>query len=145
MPTLGGPAQPLHWAVTAGMVGFGVLLWARRRLRGPEAALQRVAPEAALHAGRVLFIVCGAVGVLVALIIGARLHSGEPLSALSITLPLLGLAWLATLGIQAWYHREPRAESAPTGDRPSRRPVSWDASAAPKPSPSTPPDRHVNA
>ncbi len=145
VPMLGGPARPLHWAATAGMVGFGVLLWARRRLRGPEGAAQRVAPEAPHRAGRSLFIVCGVVGALVALIIGARFRSGEPLGLLSITLPLLGLTWLATLAFQVWHHRDRPAESAPTGNRPSRRPVSWDASTSRKPSPSSPPDRHVNA
>jgi hypothetical protein len=145
VPTLGSPAQPLHWAVTAGMVGFGVLLWGRRRLRGPEGALQRVSPEAARHAGRALFIVCGVVGALVALIVGARLHSAEPLGPLSLALPTLGLLWLVTLAVQVWRHREPLAEAAPTGDRPSRRPVSWDTGAGRKPSPSSPPDQHVNA
>lgn len=145
VPTFGGPEQPLHWAVTAGMVGFGVLLWVRRQLRGPEAALQRVPPEAARHAGRALFIVCGVVGTLVALIVGARLHAGQPLGLLSVALPSLGLVWLVTLAVQVWRHREPAAEAAAAGDRPSRRPLSWDSSAGRKPSPSSPPDRHVNA
>ena len=145
VPLLGGPAQPLHWAVAAGMVGFGGLLWTRRRLRGSEAALERVSPEAARRAARALFIVCGVVGVLVALIIGARLRDAAPLGLLSVTLPVLGLAWLVTLGVQASRHREPPLEPATVGDRPSRRPVTWEASPSRKASPSTPPDRQVSA
>jgi hypothetical protein len=141
---LGGPAQPLHWAITAGMVGFGVLLWTRRRLRGTEAPLQRVAPGAARHAGRAVFIVCGVVGALVAVIIGARLRVGEPIAALSVALPALGLAWLTTLGFQAWRYDPPPEHSAAT-ERPSPRPVSWNSNTARKPSPSKPPDRHVSA
>lgn len=145
IPIFGGPEQPLHWAISGGMVGFGVLLWARRRLRGAEGPLQHVAPEAARQAGRALFIVSAVVGVLVALIVGARLGTGEPIGLLSVALPSLGLAWLATLGAQAWRHRGPAPEPAPTSDRLSRRPVNWDAGASRKSSPSPPPDRHVNA
>lgn len=145
VPTLGGPDQPLHWAITAGMVGFGVLLWTRRRLRGPEGPLQPVAPDAARQAGRAVLIICGVVSLLAALIVGARLHAGEPIELLSVALPVLGLAWLATLGVQARRHRDPAPVSGPVAERPSRRSASWDSKTGRKPSPSAPPDRHVNA
>ncbi len=145
VPVIGGPEQPLHWAMTAGVVGFGALLLVRRLLRGPEAALRRVPPEEARHAGRTLFVVCGFVGGLVALIVGARLRGGEPPAAWSVMLPVLGLAWLGTLALQVWHHREHSVVSESVGDRPSRRPANWDASASRKPSPSSPPDRHVSA
>src|SRR5438552_3886137 len=72
VPTLGGPEQPLHWAVTAGMAGFGVLLWARRRLRGAEAPLPQISKQAARTAGRIVLAVVGVIAVLVGVIIGFR-------------------------------------------------------------------------
>lgn len=127
------------------MVGFGVLLWTRRRLRGAEGPLQPVAPAAARHAARAVFMISGVVSLLVALIVGVRLRTGEPIGLLSIALPVLGLAWLATLGVQAWRYRAPPPGPTRAAERPSRRPVSWDGSTGRNPSPSTPPDRHVSA
>jgi hypothetical protein len=143
VPTLGGPDLPLHWAVTAGMVGFGVLLWVRRRLRGPEPALQPVPQKAARQAAQALSIIVGVVTVLVGVIFGARLHSGGSISALSFALPA-GLCWLALLSFQVWRYREPGNEATATGDRPSRRPSSWDSLSTPRSS-RPPPDRHVSA
>lgn len=144
VPTLGGPDQPLHWAVTAGMVGFGVLLWARRRLRGPEGELERVPQPAARQAARALSIIWAIVAVLVGVIIGARLSSGGSISALSLALPLAGLAWLAVLAFQVWRYRERAGEAQSPGDRPSRRPASWDSLSTPSSS-RPPPDTHVSA
>jgi threonine/homoserine/homoserine lactone efflux protein len=144
VPTLGGPDQPQHWAVTAGMVGFGVLLWVRRRLRGPEGALQRVPQKAAREAAKALTIICGVVAALVGVIFGARLHSGGSISALSLALPAAGLCWLAVLAFQVWRYREPANDAPATGDRPSRRPSSWGSLSTPRSS-RPPPDSHVSA
>ncbi len=127
------------------MVGFGVLLWARRRLRGPEGALQRVAPDAVRTAGRALLVVVAVVAALVGVIVGHRLFSGEPLSSLSLVLPAAGLAWLALLGFQVLRHRESSLDSASTEERPSRRPPNWDSLSNRKSTHPGPPDRHVNA
>jgi hypothetical protein len=143
VPTLGGPDQPLHWAVTAGMVGFGVLLWVRRRLRGREGALQRVPPKAARDAALALSIICGVIAVLVGVIFGARLQSGGSIGALSLALPAAGLCWLAVLAFQVWRYREPGNDALVTGERPSRRPSSWDSLSTPTSS-RPPPDRHVS-
>ena len=72
--------------MTAGMVGFGSLLWARRRLRGPEGPLQKVPGNAAKHAGRTLLLIGGVIAVLVAVILGFRVHAGGAMSALSLLL-----------------------------------------------------------
>ena len=126
IPLLGAPAQPLHWAATGGMIGFGVLLWARRRLRGTEAALLPVSQPAAEAASRAVFLVVALVSVLVTVIVGYRLRDGGSMSALSLSLPVLGLAWLALLAFQLKRHREPAA-TATNDDRPSRRPPEWDS------------------
>ena len=145
VPTLGGPEQPLHWAVTAGMAGFGVLLWARRRLRGAEGPLSPIPKQQAHAAGRILLGVIGVIAVLVGVIIGFRVHSGEPMSALSLTLPGLGLAWLVTLSVQMLTHREPPAEGTAPEERPSRRPPNWDALPNRKSQNPAAPERQLNA
>lgn len=145
VPTLGGPDQPLHWAVTAGMAGFGALLWARRRLRGAEAALPPIPKAAARAAGRVLLAIVGVIAVLVGVIVGFRVHSGQAISALSLALPGLGLAWLVTLSVQMLAHREPPTEGAALDDRPSRRPPNWEALPnRPSQNPAAP-ERQANA
>jgi hypothetical protein len=145
VPILGGPDQALHWAVTAGMAGFGVLLAARRRLRGAEGPLPPISREAARAAGRVLLGIVGVIAVLVGVIVGFRVHSGEPISALSLALPGLGLAWLLTLGAQMLAHREPPAEGVAADERPSRRPPNWEALPNRKSQNPAAPDRQVNA
>jgi hypothetical protein len=147
VPTLGGPDRPLHWAMTAGMVGFGGLLAARRRLHGFEGPLQRVPVGMAKQAGRALLGVSGIIAALVLVIVGFRVHSGGAMSALSLALPGAGLAWLAQLGVQTLRYRERATESSTAGERPSRRPpnreqVSNAQSTSSRPGP---PDRHVSA
>jgi hypothetical protein len=144
VPTLGGPEQPLHWAVTAGMAGFGGLLWARRRLRGPEQALPPISKQAAQAAGRVLLAIVAVIAVLVGVIVGFRVHNGQPISALSLALPGLGLAWLVTLGVQMLAHREPSGEGVAPEERPSRRPPNWEALPNRKSQNPAAPDRQVN-
>lgn len=145
VPVLGGPEQPLHWAVTAGMAGFGGLLWARRRLRGAEAPLAPISKQAARTAGRILLAVVGVIALLVAVIVGFRVHSGQGMSALSLAVPGLGLAWLVTLSVQMLAHREPPAEAGPSDERPSRRPPNWEARHNRKSQNPAAPDRQVNA
>lgn len=144
VPVLGGPDRPLHWAMTAGMVGFGTLLAARRRLRGPEAPLSNVTAGAAKAAGRALLLIVGVIGVLVLGIVGLRARSGQGMSALSLLLPSLGLAWLAVLGVRVLRHRA-AADPDPATDRPSRRPPVHGARAASPSSHPGPPDQRVSA
>jgi hypothetical protein len=147
VPTLGGPERPIHWIMTAGMVGFGALMWARHRLRGPKVPLLR-APNHAVHqAGRVLLVVGGTITALVGSIVGFRLQSGGSIGALSLVLPGAGLVWVAVIALQALRYREPAAEPPTTGDRPSRRPPNRDPLAKPQSTSSRPgpPDRHVSA
>lgn len=126
------------------MVGFGSLLWARRRLRAAEGPLVKVSPLAAKQAGRTLLLVAGVIAALVAFIVALRLHSGGALGTLSLLLPGAGLAWVTLLGLQVLWHREPETET-PAADRPSRRPPPRDTLAKPTSGPPGPPDQHVNA
>jgi hypothetical protein len=130
---LGDPQRPLHWAMTGGLFGFGVLLWTRHRLGQGESQLQRVDEPAARSAGRTTLVVCAIIAALVGVIVGAQLRSGGSIGLMSLGMPLVSLAWLASLGLKAWRHREPAPEPAAVSDRPSRRPPSWDAASSPKP------------
>jgi hypothetical protein len=144
VPILGGPDRPLHWAMTTGMVGFGVLLAARRRLHGFEGPLQRVPVGMPQRAGRAVLGVAGVIAALVIGIVAFRVRSGAPISALSVVLPGAGLAWVALLGFQALRHREPATEAAE--ERPSRRPPNREQVSAQSTSGrSGPPDRHASA
>jgi hypothetical protein len=145
VPTLGGPERPLHWAMTAGMIGFGALLWTRRRLRGSEPPLQPVPRRSAVLAGRAVLAVTGVVAGLVALIAGTRLAHGGSLGALSLAMPGLGLAWLTLLGVQSLRHREPAAEPAPAAERSSRRPAKRDGRSNRSSSHPRPPNPHLSA
>ena len=145
MPTLGGPEQPLHWAVTAGMAGFGVLLWARRRLRGAEEPLPPLSKQAARAAGRIMLGLVAVLAVLVAVIVGFRLHSGQSMSALSLIMPGLGLAWLLILAVQMLALRAPLADAASSDERPSRRPPNWEPLPNRTSQNPAAPDRQVNA
>jgi len=144
VPTLGEPERPLHWAVTAGMVGFGALLWARRRLRSHEGPLPVISKPAAQAAGRCVLLITGVIAVLVGVVVGFRLHSGGELGALSLALPGAALAWLVVLGLQMLGHRGPPAEGASAGDRPSRRPPHWDG-VSNQNRPSSHPNPHASA
>jgi hypothetical protein len=126
------------------MVGFGVLLWLRHGLRKRAGALRPVPEAAARLAGRALLVICGIVGVLLAVIVGSRWAHGGSIGLLSLAMPLAGLAWLVTLALQTRRHREPAADALPANDRPSRRPPAWDALSKPKPSDGSPSNRHVS-
>jgi hypothetical protein len=67
------------------------------------------------------------------------------MSALSLTLPALGLAWLVTLSVQMLAHREPPAEGTAPEERPSRRPPNWDARPNRKSQNPAAPERQLNA
>jgi hypothetical protein len=122
LPVLGGPDQPLHWAMTAGMVGFGVLLFVRYQLGRPEGALLPITPAHAQIAGRAVLIVSGAIAFLVAVIVAAQAYAHGPIGVLSLAMPGAGLAWLTSLGLKALRHVTPTTEEATPHDRPSRRP-----------------------
>jgi hypothetical protein len=145
VPVLGGPDHLLHWAVTGLVLVFSAWLWTRRRRDQPPAGLGRVEAPAARLAGRVTLGVCAVVAAIVAVIFGARLHSGGNVALLSWSLPAASLAWVTSLGLKAWQHREPEVAPAAPSDRPSRRPPNWDAAASAKSPQSSPPNRHVSA
>lgn len=146
VPTLGGPDRPLHWAMTAGMVGFGVLFAARHRLSKREGALRPVAAEAARRAGTTVLVICAISALLVLGIVVLQWRRGGPIGLLSLAMPLLGLAWLASLGYQSLRHRDATTEPGLSPDRPSQRPAKVDALGAPQQRPSRPPaDRRVSA
>ena len=104
-PTLGGPDRPLHWAMTAGITGFGLLLLVRHRLRRREAPLAPVEPSAVRQAARVFFITVGLIGVIIAGLLAVRLNPHSPTAVLSLTLPALGLGWLGLIGLRVLRHR----------------------------------------
>jgi hypothetical protein len=133
--------------MTAGMVGFGSLLWARRRLRGPEGPLLKVPSNATRQAGRTLLLLGGVITTLVTVIVGFRVQGGGGMSAASLVLPGAGLIWLGVLGLQVLWHRDAVAESTTASDRPSRRPPPRDAlaKAASTSSHPGPPDQRVSA
>lgn len=147
MPLLGGLRQPApaHFALAGGLFAFGALLWTRQRLGKRPASLAPVAVAAARLAGGATLGVCVAIGAIVLVIFGARLRSGGSFGALSVGMPVVALAWLASLGRKAWRHREPIAEDAAPSERPSRRPPSWDAAAGAKASQRGSSNRQVSA
>jgi hypothetical protein len=146
VPALGGPDRPLHWAMTAGMVGFGALLAVRHRLSRREGALGHVEEGAARSAGTAVLVVCGVSAALVLGIIGLQWRRGGPIGLLSLVMPLLGLLWLAWLGHKSLRHRDAAAEPPAAKDRPSRRPPKRDAVATAQQRPSRPPtDRRISA
>ncbi|HVY27107.1 MAG TPA: hypothetical protein VHB79_11175 [Polyangiaceae bacterium] len=105
VPTLGGPDLPLHWAMTAGMTGFGLLLLVRRRLQRREAPLALVEPSAVRQAARAFFITVGVIGALIAGLLAVRMNPHSPTTALSLALPALGLGWLGLIGLRVLRHR----------------------------------------
>jgi hypothetical protein len=146
VPTLGGPDQPLHWAMTAGMTGFGLLLAVRHRLRRDQPPLAALTEAEARHAGGAVLWVSGIIGVMVVGIVLRQLIRGGPTSAFSVGLPLVGLWWVASLGFKARRFRAPEVEDpVTTRDRPSRRPPSWERLTPPDGRPPGGPGRHASA
>jgi len=146
LPTLGSPDRPLHWAMTAGMIGFGALLAVRHRLRRFEAQLAPVPQSTAQRAGRTVLWVTGVIGAMVVVIVLQRLTSGGPIALLSIAMPIAGLAWLASLGLKARrWPADPSDASTASNDRPSRRPPAWERLTPTGPSPPGDPGRHASA
>jgi hypothetical protein len=145
VPVFGGPDRALHWAMTAAMVGVGVLLWSRHRLSLREGPLRPVAPEDARRAGKAVLLVCGVVALLVLGIIALQWRRGGQLGGLSLAMPLVALVWVATLGVRSLRHGDP----SPPGlgkDRPSWRPSKIDGLPSTTQRPSQPPtDGRVSA
>jgi len=122
IPTFGGPDRPLHWAMTAGMVGFGALLWTRHRLlqrRDPSLTFLVRQPQ---QAARRVLTISALCTVLVCVIVGAHWHAGKPIGLLSVAMPLVGMSWLTAIGLRIGKLREAPLEGAASSDRPSRRP-----------------------
>jgi hypothetical protein len=129
VPTLGGPDRPLHWAMTAGMVGFGALLLVRHRLQRREGPLPDVPAPVAREAGRAFFITLAVIALLLTGFFVVRWNPHGSTALLSLALPAAGLAWLTAIGLRVRRHgaEAPAAEAAAIADRPSRRPSNWDA------------------
>jgi hypothetical protein len=131
--------------MTAGMVGFGALLWTRHRLLARDSAVADAPAGKARFASRSLLLITAISTVIVAVIVGAYLRSGKPLAWLSVAMPLAGLSWLAAVGWKLRQLDETTAEGAAQADRASRRPAKRDSVAPPRPSPDkSPSDRHVS-
>src|SRR5688572_4776336 len=146
VPTLGGPDSPLHWAMTAGMTGFGLLLALRHRLRRDQPPLALPTEAEARQAGGALLWVSGVIAAMVVAIVLNQLISGGPTSAFSVGLPLVGLWWVASLGFKARRFRSPQVDdSGTTADRPSRRPPTWERLTPPDGRPPGGPGRHASA
>jgi hypothetical protein len=131
--------------MTAGISSLGVLLWTRHRLRASEGPLRSGPGPSARQAGHTVLILSGAIAVLVAAIVVARLHDGGGVSVLSLGLPLAGLVWLASIGLRTRGHAETAEELLPSTDRPSKRPPNWDALPGSKSDPASRSNRHVSA
>ena len=131
--------------MTAGMVGFGVLMLVRHRLRGAEPPLADVTSTQTRSAGRTVLLLSGILTLLVLGIVAARLAQGGGIAPLSWLMPAAGLLWLTSLGVKVLRHPAVAPESATAEtERPSRRPPEWKRptgiSAGPAAS-----DRHVSA
>jgi len=135
IPTFGGPERPLHWAMTAGMLGFGALLWTRHRLLDRDSGFADAPIGKARLAGRSILLITAISSLIVTLIVGSYLLSGKPLAGLSVAMPLAGLSWLAAIGWKLRRLAETTAEGAGQAERPSRRPAKRDSVAPPRPSP----------
>lgn len=146
VPTLGGPDLPLHWAMTAGITGFGALLLVRYRLQRREAALASVSQAAARRAGHALLWVSGVIALLVLVFTIKQLANGGPIAVLSLAMPVLGLGWLASLGLKALrWPADPVEQSSSAEDHPSRRPPRRERLTPPGSTPPGGPGRHASA
>jgi hypothetical protein len=146
VPILGGPDAPLHWFMTAGISGLGVLLWVRHRLYQREQPLAALSVAEARRAGRYLFIITGISGVLAAGISALWLVGGGKPLAVSLVLPAVGLVWLLWLGVKVSRAADQSpavaAEEAQL-TRPS--PSGWEARPSQAPGARSGPNRQVNA
>jgi hypothetical protein len=93
--------------MTAGMVGFGILLLVRRRLQRRERPLAEVEAPAARSAARAFFITVGVIALLITGLLAVRLDPHSPTTVLSLALPALALAWLSLIGLRMLRHRSP--------------------------------------
>lgn len=131
--------------MTAGMVGVGALLWTRHRFSRREGPPLAVAAADAQRAGKAVLGICAVSALLVLAIVWFQWRRGGQLGALSLAMPLAGLLWLATLGLQALKHRD-AAPAALGKDRPSWSPAKVEALPSPTQRPSQPPtDRRISA
>lgn len=117
--------------MTAGMVGFGALLWMRHRLTERARASEPVPAQNPRRVGRYLLLITGFSALVVALIVGERWYEGKPIALLSVAMPFAGLAWLLAIARKTQQMPPSAPESAATADRPSPRPPKRDSLAAP--------------
>lgn len=147
VPTLGGPDRPLHWIMTAGMTGFGLLLAVRHRLGRDQVTLGPVSQLTARRAGNAVLWVSAVIAAFVLVFVFRQLAAGGPIGAFSLAMPVVGLVWLVSLGLKA--RRLPADHGDHAGkDRPSRRPPSWERRTPTPPGSSPPsggPGRHASA
>ncbi len=100
IPALGGPDAPLHWFMTAGITGLGLLLGLRHRLYQREAALTSPTAAEARRTGRHLLLIAAICTVLASGIMAMWLVGGGKPLAVSLVLPAIGLAWVTWLGFK---------------------------------------------
>ncbi len=132
--------------MTAGMVGFGALLWSRHRLTNREGALDDVPAPSAVFASRSLLAITAVCAMICAVIVASRFYAGKPIAALSVLMPALGLAWLAWLALKMRRFRASAVDSTTAADRPSRRPPKPDSLTPPLPNQSdAASNRHASA
>lgn len=145
-PTLGGPDRPLHWAMTAGMVGFGALLFVRHRLAKREGALRHVAAAEAAQAAHALLVITAISALLVLGIVGLQWRRGGDIGLLSLAMPLVGLLWLGSLAMLSRRHAVGAAAADLVERSSAPRPPKLDALGSPSQRPSRPPtDRRISA
>lgn len=131
--------------MTAAMVGFGALLYARHRLTRREAPLAEVPAQAAAFASRSLLQITALCAAICAGIIAARMYAGKPIAGLSVLMPATGLAVLLWLGRKMQKAGAARVESTGFSDRPSPRPPKRESLAPPRPQSDAASNRHVSA
>lgn len=144
IPALGGPDEPLHWFMTAGITGLGALLWLRHRLYQHEAPLSSVSAVEARRVGRHLLIIAAictmlAVGIMAMWLLGG----GKPL-AVSLVLPAIGLAWVTWLGMKALRLAEQPTAHATEEAAVPRSSSNWEPRQSQAPSTRSP-NRQVSA
>jgi hypothetical protein len=129
--------------MTAGMTGFGVLLWVRARA-SREAAAEELEAEAGARTGRIVLVIAGVLAVLVTLILAFRWRSGGSISLLSAAMPLIGLGWVAVIAARCSRVTSTSVTGSLT-DRASRRPAPPERFSPSSTSRPASPEGHISA
>ena len=92
-----------------------------------------------------MLTVCGVLASMVSVNVVARLLDGGPITALSVVLPVLGLGWLAGLGIKMRRLARAGVAAPAPEERPSRRLRRVQPQGGPRSDRPSDSGRHVNA